>query len=121
MVKINKPLVRVLRTVEEVMTLIAEQVPALVEHAYLDRDWVWICKVNLSGGANLPARTALKSIGFRFSPEGHLMPDGATRGHWGHCCTKPMFPKRRGSVGGKRPPGIDEDEDLLKQLESLGL
>lgn len=59
----------------------------------MDREWVWYCGPSLQGK---PAdRQVLKDLGFRFSPDGHMMPDGETLGSWGHSCQRSMFPKRR--------------------------
>ena len=78
---------------DEVMSQLAERAPHLVEHCYLDRSWIWYCGPSLQKDA--AARTVLKELGFRYSPAGHEMPDGVTRGSWGHSCQKPMFPKRK--------------------------
>jgi hypothetical protein len=78
-------------------------VPHLARHMFMDRDWIWYCGPTLQGAQNLETRGKLKGFGFRFSPGGHLMPDGQTKGHWGHCCEKPMGPRRR-----RRPTETEE-------------
>jgi hypothetical protein len=78
----------------EVMQQVSERAPQLVPHCFLDRDWIWLCNVDLRGDANKPAREALKQIGFRFSPKGHVMQDGVTIGTWSHSCQRPCFPRR---------------------------
>lgn len=86
------------RSVDEVMQEVSERIPHLLPSMFLDRDWIWLCGVDLRGEQNLATRTALKEIGFRFSPGGHKMPDGVTVGHWGHSCSRPAFPKRKGNA-----------------------
>ncbi len=95
------------------MQQVYEEAPRLIEHMYVDRDWIWYCGPSLQGESNRSTREAIKEIGFRFSPGGHLMPDGVTRGTWGHSCQRPMFPKRKGA----RP----KTETEVPSLEALGL
>jgi hypothetical protein len=117
MVQVNKR-VRVPRSVEEVMSQMSERVPHLLEKCFMDRDWIWICNVDLRGEANVPTREFIKELGFRFSPGGHLMQDGKTRGHWGHSCLKPMGPRRRkGGVTQEK----EEETDLAAAFRSLGM
>lgn len=97
MVKLN-PTTRPRRTIDEVMQEVSERTPHLLQSMFLDRDWVWLCGVDLRGEHNAATREALKEIGFRFSPGGHTMPDGVTVGHWGHSANKPAFPKRKGNA-----------------------
>lgn len=94
------------------MAQVFEQTPSLTEHMYVDRDWIWYCGPSLQGEHNRATREALKEIGFRFSPGGHIMPDGETRGTWGHSCQRPMFPKRKAKP---------TEESALATLESFGL
>lgn len=80
-------------TTEEVVAEVLRKCPSLVEHMFLDREWVWYCGPSLKNNAEV--RTALSEIGFRFSPKGHLMPDGETIGSWGHSCLRPIFARRQ--------------------------
>lgn len=82
-------------TPDEVMQRVYDKYTQLVEHMYLDRDWVWYCGESLQGEANKPIRAFLKEIGFRFCPGGHLMQDQVTRGSWGNACHHPTFPRRK--------------------------
>jgi len=99
MVKLN-PTKRPARSVDDVMGEVNERLPHLVKHCFLDRDWIWICGVDLRGEHNKATREVLgrNGIGFRFSPGGHVMPDGKTVGHWGHSCSRPSFPRRRPAI-----------------------
>lgn len=119
MVKLNKTLkpTRQPRSADEVMEEVSERVPHILPHCFMDRDWIWVCNVDLRGEVNKPTRETLKEIGFRFSPGGHLMPDGTTRGTWGHSCSKPAFPKRRPATA--KYSRMEDDPAAL--LRSLGL
>lgn len=109
---------RSLRSADEVMTEVNERVPHLVPHCFMDRSWIWVCGVDLRGKDNEPVRTALKEIGFRFSPAPHVMPDGETTGHWAHSCTRPMHNKRRRRDQSK----LEQPEDpMAAELRALGL
>lgn len=89
---------------------------------FLDRDWVWLCGVDLRGEHNAATREALKEIGFRFSPGGHTMPDGVTVGKWGHSCSKPAFPKRRSGAAETHARRTARQEDGAGDIfRSLGL
>lgn len=103
------------RSIEEVMDDVQARVPHLTNQMFLDRNWVWYCGPSLAGAENKATREALKEIGFRFSREGHLMPDGVTTGTWGHSCLKPkpMFPRRHAS---RRDAADDDAENPLTTL-----
>lgn len=107
-----KTTTRQLLSTEEVMQRVYEQTPHLTEHMYEDRAWIWYCGPSLQGEHNKATREALKEIGFRFSPGGHLMPDNETRGTWGHSCDRPMFNRRKPKA---------KEEDAVSTLEALGL
>jgi hypothetical protein len=116
MVKLNKS-IRQPRSVDDVMQEVNERAPHLVDNCFIDRDWIWVCSVDLRGTHNEATRTALKEIGFRFSPGGHIMPDGVTRGHWGHSCQKPTGVRRKPA----HPKNRITQEDPADMLRSLGL
>lgn len=112
---------RPLRSADVVMELIASAAPHLLEHAFMDRSWIWICNINLSGEANKATREKLKEIGFRFSMQGHIMPDGKTVGKWGHCTLRPQpFKRHRNGVVPTRDQQ-PEPEDVAAQLRAMGL
>lgn len=90
------------------------QVPELAEHMYMDREWLWYTGPSLQGEQNRATREHLKTFGFRFAPGGHLMPDGETKGFWGHCCELPLARRRRTT------PGVTEEE-AVPDFASLGL
>jgi hypothetical protein len=117
MVKLNNP-IRQLRSADEVMQELSERAPSLVDHCFMDRDWIWYCGPALSGNDNIPLRQHLKDLGFRFCPDGHTMPDGTTKGSWGNSCLKPMHAKRKKNLNHHR---ITPAEDPADQLRSLGL
>ncbi len=119
MVQINQR-VRVPRSIDEVMTVLSTKAPHLLEKCFVDRDWIWICNVDLRGEANVPTREVIKELGFRFSPGGHVMQDGQTRGHWGHSCLKPMGPRRR-KGGVKQEDEKEETTDLAAAFRALGM
>ena len=104
--------------------VVIEQVLAktkgIAEHCYMDRDWIWYCGPTLQGEHNKPTREALKAIGFRFAPGGHIMQqDGKTRGSWGHSCNRPTtFGKRRKLTGRNTKA---EETDPLAALTAFGL
>lgn len=100
---------------EQVIAALEEQTTGLLEHMYEDRDWIWYCGPALTGKANAAIRNVLKNLGFRFSPKGHLMPDGETIGTWGHSCQRPMFPKRR------RHPTTRDHETEVEDHAQTGL
>lgn len=103
------------RPVEDVMTDIQLQLPELAEHFYMDREWLWFCGPSLQGEHNKPKRELLKVFGFRFAPGGHLMPDGETKGFWGHCCELPLARRRRPNVSS------ETEESVVPDFASLGL
>lgn len=112
MVKLNTP-IRQPRSADTVMQEVSERAPEVLEHCFMDRDWIWYCGPALTGEANRATREALKKIGFRFSPGGHAMPDGKTTGHWGHSCQAPKFPRRK-------PKALPKDRtDSAKDLGAL--
>ena len=120
MVQINKR-IRQLRSADEVMAEVSERAPSLLDHCFMDRDWIWVCGVDLRGEHNLKIREAIKEIGFRFSPGGHVMPDGQTRGHWGHSCTRPMHPRRRHEQRTTTTVAALKSDDLASMFSDLGL
>lgn len=79
------------RPISEVMEEVAQKLPSLVPFMFLDGSWIWYCGPALSGGENKETRELLgtRGIGFRFAPNGHLMPDKQTLGTWGHSCEAP--------------------------------
>lgn len=105
-------------TSDAVMQQVYDKTKGIVDHCYLDRDWVWYCGPSLQGEANKPTRESLKAIGFRFAPGGHVMQDGKTRGSWGHSCNRPIHGKRRGSAPTGRKSST---EDAIDSLAALGL
>ena len=110
-------------TSEQVMQLVFDTTKGIVDHCYTDRDWIWYCGPSLQGEVNKSTREALKAIGFRFAFAGHLMPDGKTRGTWGHSCHKPTATFRKGAVraGHSRraatPPPVDHLAALAAMFE----
>ena len=91
--------------VNEVMKRVSQETPALVQHMFLDGEWVWYCGPSLAGADNKALRESLKEIGFRFCFKGHPMkgPDGQVtnvKGSWGHSCAKPMGFRRKGQSSG---------------------
>ena len=77
------------RTPEEVMADLAQHLPAVAEHCYMDRSWIWYCGPSLAGDTNKPTRETLSALGFRYAPKGHTMQDGQTVGTWSHSCDQP--------------------------------
>lgn len=77
------------------MASITQRAPALAEHIYEDRDWLWYCGPSLQ---KAPAvREMLKQLGFRFAPSGHrisLEGGDVVVGSWGNSCLRPTFRKR---------------------------
>ena len=107
---------RQIRSVDEVMTEMQERAPALVEHMFLDRDWIWYCGPSLQGEANKPHREVLKAAGFRWSPGGHLMPDNQTKGSWGHSCAKPMWRKPQAKAAAVVEEPVNELVAMFQRL-----
>lgn len=101
---------------EDVMARLAELAPNLVEHCRMDREWIWYLGPSLQGEQNRATREIIKSLCFRFSPGGHVMPDGATKGHWGNACLRPT-PTRRKSASRT----TDDQDYIISQLADLGL
>lgn len=120
MVKINNP-PRPRRSAAEVMTEVSERLPHLEKHMFMDRDWIWVCNINLSGAQNKDTRETLKEIGFRFSMKGHVMQDGATVGTWSHSCN--VQHKGRGQEESTQQPSRDAEAqpDIAKMFTDLGL
>ena len=114
---------KVLQSSDQVMERMSKQAPSLLGHCFMDRDWIWICGIDLRGEHNLKIREAIKEIGFRFSPGGHLMQDGKTRGHWGHSCLKPMGRGRKGKGQVKGQEVVEEEviTDFAAAFRSLGM
>lgn len=102
---------------EQVMQQVFKKTKGIVDHCYQDRDWIWYCGPSLQGDQNKPTREALKAIGFRFAPGGHMMQDGKTRGSWGHSCHKPTSTFKR-KVTGRTPLA---EPDPLAALAAFGL
>ena len=105
-------------SVEEVMAQSAK-LPALVQHMFLDGEWIWYCGPSLAGADNKPVREALKEIGFRFAMSGHRMRDPAGNqtnvvGTWGHSCQRPLPPRRRSHQG--EPASEPTTADLIGAL-----
>lgn len=102
------------------MQQVSARLPHLVAHCFLDRDWIWLCDIDLSGDENKDTRAVLKEIGFRFCPKGHVMPDGKTLGTWSHSCRHPIF-RRRAAQAKRHGVSDDEPEDCANLFRELGL
>ena len=108
-------------TSEQVMQQVFDKTKGIVDHCYLDRDWIWYCGPSLQGEVNKSTREALKAIGFRYAPGGHEMNDPAkTRGSWGHSCHKPTATFRKGAVrAGHSRPAVTPPVDHLAALAAM--
>lgn len=108
--------------IPEVMAQVQARLPALVDHMFLDGEWIWYCGPSLAGEDNKPVREALKEIGFRFCFKGHPMRDAEGQptdvtGSWGHSCERPM-PRRRHSHRSNTP--ATEPARQLSDAELIG-
>ena len=104
---------------EEVQEAIATRIPDLAEYLQSDREWLWYCGPSLAGEGNKPIREALKEIGFRFTPGGHLMPDGETKGSWGHSCHHPIRKFKQRPRNSEEEPA--EQFDPLAAFAAMGM
>ena len=117
MVKLNKP-IRQARSPEDVMALVNERIPHLVERMFMDREWIWYCGPSLAGEDNKATREALKEFGFRYAMKPHLMPDGQTTGTWGNSCTRPTCNFRRGQHRPASPQPVEDQRRLARPARS---
>lgn len=99
---------RTLSNATEVMKKVRDQLPGVLEHMYLDRQWIWYCGPSLQH--NVQARTVLKNLGFRFAPKGHPMKigDKIINSQWGNSCQHPTRSYKKPSQ--RRPHSNTECE-----------
>jgi hypothetical protein len=95
----------------EVLEFLMKNHPDLHAKVEIERDWIWLADVNLSGEANKPVRESLKAFGFQYKFSGdHPLPSGKTS-RWSHHCLRPIprWCKKKKGEDSKHPPSHTED------------
>lgn len=92
------------KSIEQVMNELQEKAPALLDHIYQDRSWLWYAGPSLAPvfkdkklaeDPHKANREALRAIGFRFARAGHPLGGAGLIGSWGHSCQRPTRSKPR--------------------------
>lgn len=104
----------VLKSIEQVLAELESKHPDLVQHAEVERSWLWLA-VDLRGDHNKAVRESIgkRGIGFIFAANGHPLPSGRT-GTWAHHGQAPRRFKRKGkkSTSNQQQPASEESADF---------
>lgn len=86
---------------KEVLEWMHSHHPHLHTCIEIERHWLWLAGVNLSGKENEAIRAELKSQGWQYKPSGdHVLPSGKTA-RWAHHAEHPIPYFRKGKGASK--------------------
>jgi hypothetical protein len=105
----------------DVLEWLQKNHPELHAKAVIERSWIWLAEVNLSGEENKEKREAIKDFGFIFkNPQrgAHVLPDGR-KSNWAHHCEAPIpFKRGGGKKDGARKPSEPRREHEPHALDA---